>query len=481
MARKLLVVATTVVATTPASAVGVGPRGPIGPDVPLSEAERQYFVRRVVPEGRTAAAVQAAAYRALNEGIPAVFLPAGEYAFETTVRVFEGLVLLGEGSETLIRAADRRTVLFTVIGDNVRFTRLKLQGFDASVSPENNSYGISVSGRRNVRIDHCELLGFSHATSFGSEATGQVDHCYIHRNLRDGLGYGVSAVSGAYVLIIDNEFSQNRHSLASNGTLDWSSPQRVGMYLHKPGRKTHWEFLHNRVQGDDLTTNQLAAVDTHPGMDGTFVVEANLFENLRLPIGIRDGSGLIYGNLFRKIRTAKTFRRAMAVWISYGTHNGIPVENAMPHDIRIAENTFLDLEQYNYSKYSLGQAENITIDGRLAAETQKDRGEPLPIPWLEEMGEDGVLNWLEQWPTTLGMGGVTGVVTDQDGRTVAGATVLVGDRSAMTGADGQFAFPEVSAAARFVVVSKPGIELAIAAVRVLPDEWTSVNIRLPQE
>ena len=44
------------------------------------------------------------------------------------------------------------------------------------------------------------------------------------------------------------------------------------------------------MSGDDKTTNRLCAVDTHPGMDGTFVVEANLFENLRHGVGIRDGA-----------------------------------------------------------------------------------------------------------------------------------------------------------------------------------------------
>jgi len=326
-----------------------GPRSPVGPDVPLTPAEQARFATRVTVEGQTAAAIQAACDRAAKEGVPVVFLPAGAYELDATVRVSGGLTLLGEGAKTHCRASGRDVHLFRVEGDKVRFTRLRLQGADTTPSTTNNTHGITVSGRRNVRIDHCELLGFSYATNFGSEATAQVDHCSIHHNLRDGLGYGVAIYSGAYVLVCDNEFSQNRHSLASNGALDWSSPKRLGKYVHKPGvRKTHWEFIHNRVGSNDKSPYELCAVDTHPGMDGTFVVEANLFENLRHGVGIRDGSGIIRRNRFRNLRTRTTFRPLVAVSIAYGTHNNIPVEGCMPHNIAVRENVFEMKEDVKY-------------------------------------------------------------------------------------------------------------------------------------
>ncbi len=392
---------------------GVGPRGPVGPDVPLTEVEKGRLARRVAVEGGTAAAVQAACERAAKGGVPAVYFPRGEYVFEAEVRVAGGLTLLGDGSGTLIRTKAKDTHLFRVDGDRVRFTRLKLQGVDTTPNEANDTYGITVAGKRDTRIDHCELLGFSHATDFADEATAQADHCRIHHNLRDGLGYGVSIYSGAYVLVTDNEFSQNRHSLASNGALDWSSPKRLGKYVHKPGvRKTHWEFVHNRVGSNDLGTNELMAVDTHPGMDGTFVVEANVFENLRYAVGIRDGSGLIRGNLFRNFH-GKPFRPFIAIGIAYGTHNNIPVEGCMPHDIEVAENTFLNVSGQAFTpgvvkldaapagtptKYAVGHAENIVIEGTLIPETRKERGAPPPVPWLQEMGDDGILTWRPSRP-----------------------------------------------------------------------------------
>ena len=226
----------------------------------------------------------------------------------------------------------------------------------------------------------------------GAENGANPVNAIKQRFVKAVLGYGVAIYSGAYVLISDNESSQNRHSLASNGALDWSSPERVGMYLHKPGvRKTHWEFIHNGVDSNDLSHYELCAVDTHPGMDGTFVVEGNLFENLRHGVGIRDRSGLIQGNLFRNLRTLTNFRPVVAISIRYGTHNKIQVEDCMPHDIEVKGNVFQMKEGVEYEKVQVGKAENIVIDGKLVPETKVERPALPPIPRLQEMGEDGVL------------------------------------------------------------------------------------------
>ena len=369
-----------------------GPRGPLGPDAPLSDVEKKRFAERVTVARFTAAAVQEACDQAARDGTTAVFLPAGQYVFDKQVRVPGGLTVLGAGAKTICRAADKRVCLFRADGDTVRFTRLTLQGADTTPGTSNNTFGVTVSGKQNVRIDHCDLSGFSYATNFADESTAQVDHCTIHHNLRDGLGYGVAIYSGAYVLIMDNEFSQNRHSLASNGALDWSSPKRLGRYIHKPKiRKTHWEFIHNRVGGNDKSPNELCAVDTHPGMDGTFVVEGNIFENLRYAVGVRDGAGLIRRNVFRNLRTVTNFRTLVCVSISYGKHNNIPVEGCMPHDVIVRDNDFVMKEGVKYEKCSVGKAENIVVDGKLIPETKTNRPAPGAIPLLTPMDAKGKL------------------------------------------------------------------------------------------
>ncbi len=370
-----------------------GPRGQVGPNVPLSQQDPAASQPRIVVQERTAQAIQAACQRAVEQKKPVVYLPAGEYVLDTTVRVPGGVVLLGAGSKTLCRAASRSVTLFRVAGNRVRFTRLKLVGADQTTNTDNDTYGIVASGVQNVRVDHCELLGFSQALQFAGEATAQVDHCNIHHNLRDGLGYGVCILSGAYVLLCDNRFWQNRHSLASNGALDWSSPKRLGKYVHKAGvRKTHWEFLHNWVGSNDQSTYELFAVDTHPGMDGSFVIEYNIFEKLRHAIGIRDGSGIIRHNIFRDLRTRTTFRPLIAISISAGKHNGIPVEGCMPHDIHISENDFVRLD--GGKKYVIGEAHNIVIDGETVASTRHGKPGPPVAIRLVPMGPDGVLGWV---------------------------------------------------------------------------------------
>jgi hypothetical protein len=469
------------------SAVKPGPRGPTGPDVPLTKSEEALFAKRVTVDGKSAAAVQAACERAVKDGARVVFLPAGEYGLDDEVRVPGGVTLLGEGSGTIVRTANRKMIMFRVEGGLVRFTRMKLQGADTTRNLDNRTTGVSVIRKKNVRVDHCEILGFSCAVNLTDESTGQVDHCSIHHNLRDGWGYGVVAVAGAYALVMDSEFLQNRHSFSSNGALDWRDLKPGETRLHKAGfRKTHWEFIHNRVGSSDLSEYQLGSVDIHPGMDGTFVVEGNLFENMRHATGLMDGSGIIRGNLFRDL---KGYQPA-AVWLFYGTHNGNPVENAVPHDIAIAENTFLGTfdsgivfvppgKQRLSAKYRFGgPVENITIDGKLVPETRKDRGAPPPIPCLHAMGDDGILKWDETRTAATGVGSVAGTVTDEAGKPVPEAAVIIGERSATTDAAGSFAFAEVSEAAGFVVVGKAGCEPALAGVRVVPGRAAEIAVRL---
>lgn len=362
-----------------------GPRGPVGPDVPLPDAEAKALSNRVTVDPPTAGGIQAACDRAAKNGTPAVFLPRGTYEMDATVRVPGGVTVLGEGAQTRCRARGKAVHLFRVDANDVRFTRLTLQGADTSIATTNNTFGIEVAGGSSVRIDHCELLGFSYATTFSQEATAQVDHCHIHDNLRNGLGYGVALYSGAHVLVADNAFAQNRHSLASNGDLDWSSGRRLGRFVHRTGRrKTHWQLVHNRLGSNDRSPYELCAVDTHPGMDGTFVVEANLFENLRHGVGIRDGSGRIRRNVFRNLRTKTDFRPLIGVSISSGRHNNIPVEGCMPHHVEVRDNVFEMRPGAKVTECQVGKAENVTIDGKRVEGTSTDRPAPA-IPTLRPM------------------------------------------------------------------------------------------------
>jgi hypothetical protein len=378
----LIAASPDIVAATTDALARVGPRGGVGPDVPLTDKEHSAFNTIITVDGKDAKAIQAACDQAVKQTGAIVFLPAGIYSVETEIKVPGGIIVFGEGSKTVIQTVAKDTHLFSVTGDGVRFTRLKLARADQTSNADNRTWGISASRVKNLHIDHCELAGFSYASNFDADATVQVDHCLIHHNAQDGMGYGVAVSSGAQVLVCDNEFSENRHSLASNGALDWGALKEGEMRKHVPGfGKTHWDFIHNFVHGDSVPRVNQAAVDTHPGMDGTFRVEANRFEDMRFAIEPSDGSGEIIGNSFSNFHGDKP----TAIWIFTYAHNGNPVENAMPNHITISNNTFgpdfADSEAKAASiKYRIDDGEQITVDGVLAPNTANGSTQAVPIP-----------------------------------------------------------------------------------------------------
>jgi parallel beta helix pectate lyase-like protein len=334
-----------------------GPRDPVGPDVPLSAAEAAAFERCVTVTTPSPPAinidVQRACDRAAKEGIPVVFLPAGDYYFDSEVTIPAGITLVGEGARSVCRA-NKAHVLFVAKGKNIRLTRLKLLGKSTAwtADTDNQTQGLQLSGK-NIRVDHCELLGFDIAAQFVSEATGQVDHCWIHHNRVIGGGYGVAILTGAYVLVMDNEFNDCRHMLASNGD------------IYKSGtHPTHWEFLHNHVYNVDPSSYQQSAVDTHSGFDGSFVIENNAFDaHPHEAIGILAGCGLIRGNQFRDL--------PIAVRMLSTPENGFV---GIPHDITIEGNDFAGRIP---KKYDITDAAvNITIDGSVVPSTYRPNAAP---------------------------------------------------------------------------------------------------------
>jgi len=71
----------------------------------------------------------------------------------------------------------------------------------------------------NVRIDNCELSGFGcYSIALQPNARQiRVDHCYIHHNQTNGLGYGVSHSNDTESIVEYCLFNYNRHSIASSG------------------------------------------------------------------------------------------------------------------------------------------------------------------------------------------------------------------------------------------------------------------------
>ncbi|OYD41870.1 right-handed parallel beta-helix repeat-containing protein [Sphingobacterium cellulitidis] len=164
--------------------------------------------------------------------------------------------------------------LFKIVGSNVCFSGLRIQGPDGSVYSgedafknksksqieknrnvyyKQNMYKVPVSnafsiGSSSVIIENCELFNWPFAAIYVGNNSNNVKiiNNFIHHNQRFGLGYGVQ-VDGGEALIEGNKFSTNGHSVACTG--------KVGSkYIVKNN-----EFRNDR--------NNSWSVDVHGGVD----------------------------------------------------------------------------------------------------------------------------------------------------------------------------------------------------------------------
>jgi hypothetical protein len=124
--------------------------------------------------------------------------------------------------------------LIDVVGNNVKVRGLRLRG--PSGSPEKvptvAAITVRINEARNVEITDNEIWNWtwSGVAVYGG-ADGKnpgrmtraearqiyVARNYIHDNVRNGHGYGVSASGGAHAIFEGNVFDNNRHAIASDG------------------------------------------------------------------------------------------------------------------------------------------------------------------------------------------------------------------------------------------------------------------------
>jgi uncharacterized repeat protein (TIGR01451 family) len=400
----------------------VGPRGPIGPDVPLTSAETTAYANRITVSGLTTTAIRTGISQAVSGGKPVVYLPAGTYTIDGTIAVPGGLTILGAGSSTFLKAANESVIMFEVNGNNVHFTRLLLEGGSMTWNTTNNSRGISaydgtLPEAQNLHIDYSEIRGFAYGITVGFHATAQVDHNKIHHMLREGLGYGINVGLGAYALIMDNQFYDSRHMQASGGRSDF--------------RPTHWEFRNNWVSGQSAAVlNPQSANDTHPGMTGTFIVENNLIESVPVAGDYHDGSGIVRNNTFKQLSVNISRIQAMS-------QDGIV---GVPHNLSLDNNT-LDGSPILYNNPKLlveSTAKNVRVNGTIVP-VSVGSSTPNPMIFLKEMGTTGNLTWTtstDWWtntttptptPTPTSAPGATAVATVTLAKTVDKASALSSD------------------------------------------------------
>ena len=330
-------------------------------------------------EGFTSEAVQEAVFAAAD-GDTLIF-PAGEYAFTGTVVIDRSLTLRGvaqlmdvgvvepgepndppywEGTPSVCYSEDPDLVLFQVESDAVTFERLKLVG--AITHETGSGDGITVLDHDRLVVRDCEITRLRQGVAFRNSRRSVVTGSYLHENYRNGFGYGVSisgpvmATGGSEVSIYRNEFSFNRHSIASN------SPE------------TRFAVESNYFHDNDLEEWQ-ACVDTHAqgGYAIRAVVRDNIFERTR-PMGFKSGSLEITGNYFDPgCGDYSVGGYSTMLDFSIPTHNGEFIPQAILHDIYIADNVnatdpwrrLLWVDDWDYEGETKFVAYNVFVDGRL--------------------------------------------------------------------------------------------------------------------
>lgn len=235
---------------------------------------------KITVSGNSDSAIQTA-IDSLNDQPGIVFLPPGDYDIHNTIRIPTGVILEGAGLDQtrLIHRSDGH--MLTISGDHVRITGVEFEG-------PVDYQAIYCGGKKNVYIDHCDMHGFKYANAITNDCSATFEYNHIHDNPVAGYGYGIMVTSGAYAMIRNNEFSNNRHSVAAGGKSD------------EPGWNTGYDFIHNHIEKDDNTARDVA-LDAHAGTQGRIRISDNVIEYIRYGIGLRDGWGEIRRNIFRNV------------------------------------------------------------------------------------------------------------------------------------------------------------------------------------
>jgi hypothetical protein len=261
----------------------------------------------VVAEGGSQAQLQAAVDALGGPGV--ILVPPGSWEFDGTVSVSQSNVtLLGSGeTRSLLRRTHEEDSSFIAVRDAswVRVSGLGIEG-NGDAASTSSEYGISLTNVTDFRVDHCAFahLGFAGVRT-GEATTGVVDHCSfvdIYKPAIANLGYGVVIYGIGTVEDVpygsplatfaeDSFFSGCRHASASN-----AGARYVFRYNHVTANvvshaiDTHgheYTTAENGTEWCEVYGNLVdAPVDSYPG------------------VGIRGGTGLVWGNTFNDYATA---------------------------------------------------------------------------------------------------------------------------------------------------------------------------------
>ncbi len=224
--------------------------------------------------------------------------------------------------------------LFTVNGENVRITGLRIEGPHKETSPVNATAVALYCRYPNLEIDNCEFFGWSDAAigvagsvsiSGGGasaknekEETGKkpngnkngdtdagisdlemkagayIHHNYIHHNQVEGLGYGIVLSSGGVALIEANYFDYCRHAIAGTGSPGEGYEARYNIC----GPNWISTSPHNFDMHGFKTGDTIIAGDTIRIYNNTFMGETDEMPTCIAIRGVPSNGAYIYKNWF---------------------------------------------------------------------------------------------------------------------------------------------------------------------------------------
>jgi parallel beta-helix repeat protein len=335
---------------------------------------------KVTVTGNTDSAIQTA-IDSLNDQPGIVFLPAGDYDILNTIKVPAGVILEGAGLDRtrLIHRSDND--MLSISGDNVRITGLEFEG-------PVDYYAIRCGGKKNLYVDHCDMHGFKYANAVTYYCSATFEHNNIHDNPVSGYGYGIMVTSGAYAMVRNNAFSNNRHSIASGGK------------GAEPGWNTGYDFIHNHIEKDDNTAKDVA-VDGHAGIQGRIRISDNVLENITYGIGLRDGWGEIRRNTFRNIS-------GYILKLDEPTYSGTWIPGGGIHNFHIDNNTIIKCNKHWRILYAI---ENVYLNCRKIDDIIPYEGNTEWNDCQPDLNQDGLLNEVD---AQLCVNVILGTETDPD-------------------------------------------------------------------
>jgi PKD repeat protein len=295
---------------------------------------------RVTVSGNLTSAINAGISQ-LNGQPGIVDVPAGEYRYDQTINIPNGVFLEGAGMESTRLFIDTNSdkTLINIAGNNIRITGLKLEGYTTQTGPTSNNLtrALSASGnKKNLYIDHCEVMAFRRGLIISTHSTATVEYSYIHHNTNSD-GYGFLISREAYVMIRFNEASNNRHTVAAGGCGSTACP-------------TRYDVIGNYIHGKEDVELKACEIDMHTPGHGRIRVIGNTFENVSSAVGLRDGLNVeVKDNTFRNVNLqGSSWTEGLGVIYTYEPY----MTNGSEHDSPGADGLFV---------------ENNTFDGNCGA------------------------------------------------------------------------------------------------------------------